>query len=44
MKKIVTIIIVIAIVIGAFFLFRSGNKKEIMYETVELKEVLSITR
>ena len=37
MKKIVTIIIVIAIVIGAFFLFRSGNKKEIMYETVELK-------
>ena len=37
MKKIVTIIIVIIVIVGAFFFFRPGDKKEFMYETVELK-------
>ena len=37
MKKIVTIIIVLAVIVGAFFFFRSGDKKAVTYETVELK-------
>lgn len=37
MKKIVTIIIVIAVIVGAFFIFRSGDNKTTTYETVELK-------
>ena len=38
MKKIVTIIIAIAVIVGAFFFFRSGDKKVTTYETVELKK------
>ena len=38
MKKIVTIIIAIAGIVGAFFFFRSGDKKVTTYETVELKK------
>lgn len=38
MKKIVTIIIVLAVAVGAFFFFRSGDKKATTYETVELKK------
>lgn len=42
MKKIVTIIIAIAVIVGAFFFFRSGDKKVTTYETVELKKALLI--
>ena len=38
MKKIVTIIIAIAVIVGAFFFFRSGDKKVTTYETVELNK------
>ena len=38
MKKIVTIIIAITVIVGAFFFFRSGDKKVTTYETVELKK------
>ncbi|WP_065219745.1 MULTISPECIES: efflux RND transporter periplasmic adaptor subunit [Butyricimonas] len=38
MKKIVTIIIVLAVIVGTFFFFRSGDKKATTYETVELKK------
>ena len=38
MKKIVTIIIAIAVIVGAFFFFRAGDKKVTTYETVELKK------
>lgn len=38
MKKIVTIIIVLAVIVGSLFFFRSGDKKATTYETVELKK------
>lgn len=37
MKKIVTIIIVLAVIVGSLFFFRREDQKAVTYETVELK-------
>lgn len=38
MKKIAIIIIVLAVIAGLFFIFRSGENKTVTYETTTIKK------